>query len=291
MNPKYPIYIISKGRWESRLTVKELERLNVPYHIVIEPQEFDNYASVIDAKRILVLPFANLGRGSIPARNWVWEHSIAQGAQRHWILDDNLRHFFRLNHNRIIPVTSGTIFRCAEDFVDRYTNIAMAGFQYAMFAPRKNNHPPFALNTRIYSCILLNNELTCRWRGRYNEDTDLSLRVLKAGWCTVLFYAFIVAKIATMRMKGGNTDELYVEDGRLKMARSLVRQHPDVTRIVWKWGRYQHEVDYKPFKHNKLQLKSNMCLPHGPNEFGMILQKKDSGKWVTIPSSDLKINE
>lgn len=71
MNPKYPVYIISKGRHESRLTSKALEVMNVPYHIVIEPQEYDLYASVIDPKKIKVLPFSNLGQGSIPARNWV----------------------------------------------------------------------------------------------------------------------------------------------------------------------------------------------------------------------------
>ena len=72
MNPKYPIYVISKGRWDSRLTSKALERMKVPYHIVVEPQEYDNYASVIDKQKILTLPFKNLGQGSIPARNWVW---------------------------------------------------------------------------------------------------------------------------------------------------------------------------------------------------------------------------
>jgi hypothetical protein len=51
INPCYPIYIISKGRWESRLTSKALEKMQVPYHIVVEPQEYDNYASVIDPKK------------------------------------------------------------------------------------------------------------------------------------------------------------------------------------------------------------------------------------------------
>ena len=31
MNPKFPVYIISKGRWEARLTVKALEWV---YHII-----------------------------------------------------------------------------------------------------------------------------------------------------------------------------------------------------------------------------------------------------------------
>ena len=76
MNPKYPIYIVSKGRANSRLTSKSLELMNVPYRIVVEPQEYDDYAAVINPNKILVLPFSNLEQGSIPARNWVWEHSI-----------------------------------------------------------------------------------------------------------------------------------------------------------------------------------------------------------------------
>jgi len=63
MNPNYPIYVISKGRWDSRLTVKALEKRNIPYHLVIEPQEYKQYASVVDEKKILTLPFSNLGAG------------------------------------------------------------------------------------------------------------------------------------------------------------------------------------------------------------------------------------
>jgi len=110
MNPRYPVYIISKGRWESRLTSKALERMTVPYHIVIEPQEYEQYAAVIDPAKILVLPFSNLGQGSIPARNWVWEHSIEAGAKRHWILDDNIRAFRRWHDSRRIQVLGGELY-------------------------------------------------------------------------------------------------------------------------------------------------------------------------------------
>jgi hypothetical protein len=278
--PKYPIYVISKGRWESRLTVKSLDECGLPYRVVIEPQEYDQYAAVIPPARLLALPFSNLGLGSIPARNWVWEHSISEGHARHWILDDNINHFFRLYRGRRYYVKSGATFVAAEDFVDRYENVALAGMQYKMFAPEKAGHklPPFALNTRIYSCILIQNDIAgpdgapYRWRGRYNEDTDLSLRVLKDGWCTVLFYAFLAGKMPTMRMKGGNTDELYAaEDGRYQMALSLVRQHPDVTKITRKWGRWQHQVDYRPFKHNRLIKKPDAAIPQGVDEYGMTL--------------------
>jgi len=271
--PKYPVYVISKGRWESRLTVRALERIGVPHRVVIEPQERDQYASVMDPNKLLILPFSNLGQGSIPVRNWVWEHAISEGAKRHWILDDNIRCFRRYWKNRKIKVKCGNIFKAAEDFVDRYENVGLAGFQYAMFCIRKENYTPFFLNTRIYSCILIDNSIKHRWRGRYNEDTDLSLRVLKDEMCTVLFYSFLAEKSATMTMKGGNTDELYKDDGRLKMAESLKEQHPDVVEITHRWGRWQHVVDYSPFKRNKLKLKRGVHIPEEMDEYGMYLKE------------------
>lgn len=278
LDPKYPVYIISKGRWESRLTARAFDKIGVPYRIVVEPQERANYARVIPEDRILTLPFSNLGLGSIPARNWVWEHAVAAGAERHWICDDNVDGFFRLNRNLKTPVADGTIFRCAEDFVDRYENVAIAGFHYFMFASRKTKLPPFYLNTRVYSMILIKNDLKLgvdgvgQWRGRYNEDTDLSLRALKAGWATVLFSAFLGFKQTTMTMAGGNSDELYKDDGRLKMAQSLVDQHPDVAHITWKWGRFQHHVDYSGFRANQLRLKPGVMIPEGINDYGMTLE-------------------
>ena len=276
MNPNYPVHIISKGRWESRKTVKALEKIGVPYRIVIEPQELEQYSAVIDPQKILVLPFSNLGQGSIPARNWVWEHSISEGAERHWILDDNINNFFRLNNNLKVPVSDGTIFKAAEDFSDRYENVAISGLNYFMFASRKSKIAPFTMNTRIYSCILIKNDIPYRWRGRYNEDTDLSLRALKDGWCTILFNAFLAEKSVTMTMKGGNTEDLYlIENGRLKMAQSLQKQHPDVTKITRKWGRWQHSVDYRPFKRNKLIKKPGIIIPEGINNYGMVLVRKN----------------
>jgi hypothetical protein len=283
MNPKYPVYIISKGRADTRLTAKALQAMNVPFTIVVEPQEFDKYAAVIPEHSIAVLPFSNLGLGSIPARNWVWDHATASGSRRHWILDDNIEGFYRLNHNLKTPAADGTCFYAAETFVDRYENVVKAGFNYFMFASRKTVMPPFYLNTRVYSCILLENDEQApyRWRGRYNEDTDLSLRILKDGHCTVLFNAFLAGKSQTMTMRGGNTEELYHDDGRLKMAQSLVNQHPDVTSISYKWGRYQHHVDYSRFRANRLRRKFGVVVSDNINDFGMVLEERDaSGAWV-----------
>ena len=275
MNPQYPVYIVSKGRWKNCLTAKALDKMCVPYNIVVEPQEASDYRCAV-SESVLELPFSNLGLGSIPARNWIWEHAISQGAERHWILDDNIEDFNRLNRNMKPVVRTGAMFRAAEDFVDRYENVAIAGFNYYSFCKTTEKLPPFYLNTRIYSCILIKNDIPYRWRGRYNEDTDLSIRVLKDGWCTILFNAFLAGKVTTMRMKGGNSDELYQGDGRLAMAESLRDQHPDIVKIVQKFGRWQHSVNYKPFKNNTLIRKVDITQSlDGVNNYGMVLRKRE----------------
>jgi len=276
MNPRFPIYIISKGRWSRRQTSKTLEKMNVPYRIVVEPNEYEKYAEVIDHNKILVLPsnFSELGQGSIPVRNWVWEHSIKEGHLFHWILDDNIESVERFNKNLKVKCETGTPFYVIEDFVLRYENIAIAGMNYALFCPAYEARQPIKFNTRVYSCILIKNSIDYRWRGRYNEDTDLCIRVLKDGLCTVLFNSFLIGKRATMTQGGGNTDTIYnTGDNRREFAESLTHQHPDVVKTVWRFNRWHHQVNYKKFAGNILKLKNGIVLPEKSNNYGLVLKK------------------
>lgn len=275
MNPKYPIFVISKGRHDKCLTVRELTQMNVPFKLIVEPQEFDDYKKSWPDADIITTPFSNLNQGSIPARNFVWDYAKSEGVKRHWILDDNIEGFHRLNRNEKYKVSDGTIFRCCEDFTDRYVNVPMSGMNYYSFCKKTDRIPAFYLNTRIYSCILIETERDERWRGRYNEDTDLSLRFLKSGLCTILFNAFLCGKVTTMRMKGGNTDSVYAEtDNRKEFAESLVKQHPDVAKVTFKFGRWHHQVNYKPFKKNALIRVPDVNIKQGVNEYGMYLCTK-----------------
>jgi hypothetical protein len=290
VNPQFPLYIVSKGRADSRLTSKALEKMSVPYFIIVEPAEFEIYAAVINPTKILVLDSTfqdnydtcdDLGttksKGPGAARNFAWEHSIKSGAEFHWVMDDNIRTFYRWNRNRIIRAGDGTIFRCMEDFVLRYENVAMAGPNYEMFVLRKGSEPPFVCNTRIYSCNLIRNSLPYRWRGRYNEDTDLSLRMLKDGWCTIQFNAFLQKKLPTQTVSGGCNSDFYQVEGTMPKSRMQVNLHPDVSRIAFRFGRWHHYVDYRPFKKNKLIRKSDAHVPRGTNDYGLKLVNVSNG--------------
>jgi len=294
-NPVHPVYIISKGRHESMLTSKSLSRMKVPHYIAIEPQDENNYNKALDNFNIrdyvtlLVAPFSNHGDGPGRARNWCWDHAISIGAEKHWVLDDNISDFYRLHQNKRIRVESGAIFKAAEDFVDRYENVPISGFQYRFFIAPNSFYPPYVKNTRIYSTLLISNDCKHRWRGRYNEDTDICLRVLKDGDCTIQFNAFMQGKAATQTVKGGNTEEFYHKEGSLdksewrdgtlnpegtkNKSQMLVDLHPDVAVMVKKYGRWHHYVDYSIFKKNELKLKPGVVIPEGVNNYGMKLVK------------------
>jgi hypothetical protein len=109
---------------------------------------------------------------------------------------------------------------------------------------------------------------------------------MKDGWCTVLFYCFLANKAATMTVKGGNDGIYKIENGRLKMAQSLVEQHPDIASISWKWGRWQHQVDYSRFKRNVPILRKDAQVTEGINNYGMTLQIDDEVNDDTETESD-----
>lgn len=270
--PRYPVYIPSKGRANICSTARILTDGGVPFHLVVEPTEADVYAERFGRDRLIVLPFHDLGLGSIPARNFILEHAKASGAERHWTLDDNIRVFLRRYRAERLYCEPGIALCVCEDFTDRYENVGISGLNYSMFVPNGTRRQPLTVNCHVYSCMLIRNDLPYRWRGRYNEDTDLCLQVLSSGeWCTVLLSTFMIEKKTTMTMKGGNSDQLYQGDGRLKMARSLERVWPGVVETKRRFHRPQHVVNWKRFD-TPLRLKPGIDLSRlGANEYGMIL--------------------
>lgn len=303
-NPRWPVYIVSKGRSDSMITSRSLSRMKVPHSIVVEPQDYEPYQKALEKFNLLpyasliVAPFSNHGDGPGRARNFAWDHSISIGAKYHWVMDDNIADFYRLHQNQRIRVESGIIFYICEEFIDRYENVPVSGLQYRFFLNPNLPYPPFFMNTRIYSCLLIRNDCKHRWRGRYNEDTILSLDVLSDGDCTIQFNAFMQGKCATQTVKGGCTDEFYHYEigidpktgeaiksdervdtnghrynssGTLAKSKMLADIYPDVCKVVWKYDRWHHYVDYRPFKKNKLRLKPGIVLSDTPNNFGMKL--------------------
>jgi len=269
IEPRYPVYVVSRGRHENCLTAKFLIKDGTPFTLVIEREEQEAYAKY-GRERLQLLPLSN--RGLIYARNWVLEDAKAKGAERFWILDDNIHCIKRRFQGKRIPCNSGVALAAVEDFADRYENVAIAGLNYEMFLPNGCPNPPFVRNVHVYSCTLLNLACPIRWRSYLNDDTDLCLQALSLGWCTVLVNAFLIFKVRTMKLKGGNTG-IYQGDGRLKMARALERLWPGVVTTTRRFKRPQHHIKdaWSRFT-TPLQLKANAPTPD-PERYAMKLEQ------------------
>ena len=155
--PKYPIFIPSRGRYESGFTMKFLKQEGVPFILVVEPQEKDIYEKLYGGAGVEVLTLPENDRGLIYARNWIKQYSTKRGDARHWQIDDNIRGVQRLYKWKRLPCDSGPAFRCIEDFSYRYENVGLSGMNYVMFGV--GVMPPFYLNVHVYSCTLVNNEI------------------------------------------------------------------------------------------------------------------------------------
>jgi len=271
--PRFPLYIPSKSRAAIATTPGVLDAMGIPCRIVVEADQFDAYAAVHGPERLLILDpafqddYATLddvgnerSKGPGPARNFIWHHSISEGHDWHWVMDDNITFFARLHQNQRIPVGDGTGFHAMETFALRYENVGMAGPQYWMFAPSRVANVPFEMNRRIFSCNLIRNDVKQRWRGRYNEDLILSIDMLKHGWCTVRFNAFLQYKLTTQVLGGGNTEAFYANEGTLHKSQMAVAAYPDMIRLVKRYGRWHHDADFSQFDNLRLIRKPDADL-------------------------------
>lgn len=253
---KYPVYVLSKGRYDCCLTAKFLIEDNVDFYLVVETEEYEKYRKSFPTANILVLPPEKSNKGAVSTRNWIWSHSISNGHERHWEFDDNIRMIVRLHKGKRIRCNAGVAIRIVEDYTDRYENIAISGFNYTMFVMDDCKYQ-FFVNCHVYSGMLIRNHMPYRWRLAYNADTDLCLQVLHDKWCTVSFNQFSIHKMATMTMKGGNTKR-YQGDGRYKMAKILEMTWPQYVKTSWKFGRPQHSVAWPKYFKQPLIRKKNI---------------------------------
>lgn len=250
---KYPIYIVSKGRSKTQLTANVFLKENIRFLIAVEPQEFASYAKHIDKMYLLKLPFSNLGLGSYPARNYCWQHSLDKGFNKHYIFDDNIRAFVRLNNGKRQNCSALQALNCLEAFTDRFSGVAISGFNYRFFVTKETTKP-FSINTHVYSAMLINNHIPYKWRLKYNEDVDICLQSLHGGFNTILLNAFLVDKVSTtVKMAGGNQTELYCNNDfekKVLKAKSLEQIWPQYVKTTFRFGRPHHQVSWnKHFKH------------------------------------------
>lgn len=204
-----------------------MSNYDVHFYLVVEKEDLQDYLDCnpqIKKDSYLVLPESDKGIAYV--RNFCKKHAQDAGHDYHWQIDDNIRRFkIRIAGKNVIKAPQVVLME-AEEYVQEYSNIGLAGLKHAAFAFAARDDMSF--NQQIYTCMLINNHSDIKWRDNCVEDTDYSMQILTAGYTTVLFNRLIMDKATTGKMKGGNTEISYGGDGRKKRSEGLQKNWPNI---------------------------------------------------------------
>lgn len=267
INPKLnTIYIISKGRPQCK-TAKTLEKMKYPgpWFIVCgnNDETLQQYRDAWGESRILVFDWfeevkksdlldnfgtETMGSGAVPVRNATRKISEDRGELRHWQFDDDYTGFFRVDTD----LKKNHQIKDGLEFEEELNKLA----EYAYSAKLANigfclGHEAIPSGARGISRRVFNAhnmpstpDLFVTWRGRMNDDLINAIEVYHKGKVELAVkYLSLVLK-QTQSEKGGNT-EIYEESGTVRKTAYAVLIEPNATKLLIKYGRYHHSVDWK----------------------------------------------
>lgn len=226
----YNIYIPSKGRAGKCYTADILAKEGVPFTIVVEPQEVEEYTKAYAPNAdIRCLPESN--RGIAYVRNFIKGIAESANSLAYWCIDDNIKAFRRRADGKNRLIVAKIALSEAEEFFDSYRNIGGCGLSHSVFAWTRDDE--IGLNKQIYSCMLLRTDINISYREDTIEDTDYCMQLLTHPdrWCTVLFHRLLIDKVTSGEMKGGNTEISHAGDGRQKRSERLQEYWPNTFKL------------------------------------------------------------
>lgn len=276
----YPIFIISYNRPNKNAsTISCLIKYGVKFNVVVHREQLQAYKSFFKSDNINWIIFddeykhkyetlsnvdsheKNAGSGA--ERNFAWDCAKNAGYTAYWNFDDNMGFMYQTGRKTStgkslerIRIQSADLFiklfKKAEDFYDCYDNLFIMELgECNNFLSR--NIP--TINRRCYSALLINTAIPTQWRGRYNEDTIMSIDCLINGFCTVQTPILLKIKQSTRDAKGGNhalgngkddtknqvyTDGINYEFSSSLKSQMLVAVYPEYCYLKYRVGRIHH---------------------------------------------------
>lgn len=257
---KYPIYIPSKGRSHLHITTHTLDKCNIPYKLVVEPQDYDSYCKVHGPEKLVRLDQNDMGMWYV--RNFMKKYSQEMGEEKHWQLDDDIEQFLirKKGTTKNIPVDALLCLTIVEHCMDMFSNVAISGIGTNAYAFSKSK--AVQINRLAYQCVLVDNSTDIQVRAvGAASDWDYTLLSLEAGYCTLAFHHVMQQSAPTFKNSGGCTDIAYTGNKRktsyesfikLWPGRFMVKEYPN-TKIRW---RLRHTRKFLNDYKQTLELKS-----------------------------------
>jgi len=260
------IYIISKGRPHCT-TAQTLTDMDYPGEWFIVCGNNDDKLSEYQSRwgdRVLVFDWYDevkqsdlldnfgvekMSSGAVPVRNATMKISQARAELRHWQFDDDYQAFYSIikrdgqpKHLRL----DGEAFQRRLRYLSTFAH--EASLSNVGFAVGAETRPEvvFKPSKRVFNAHNMpsDEKLFLRWRGRMNDDLINAIESWRYGHVEMSLRCMQMSMKDTQSEAGGNTD-IYQAHGTVRKTAYAVLIAPAATKLVIKYGRFHHQVNYK----------------------------------------------
>lgn len=268
------VYIMSKGRPQCR-TARTLIAMNYPgeWFIVCgnNDETIPEYQKNFGKERVLVFDwyeqikhtdvldnfgFEKMPSGAVPARNAIIEISRQRGELRHWQFDDDYEEFWLTNLNRKGKRGSkcpqpkkrltGKTFQwwlCRIAKFGYDTNMPNVGFSQTTAESMPDNCEK--VGKRIFNA---HNQSSTGgatvWRSRLNDDTINAIDTYHRPGKIEFSFKFLNMSMKLTQQEKGGLQDIYQKEGTIRKTAYLFLVAPNAAKLVIKFGRYHHSVDW-----------------------------------------------
>ena len=218
----YPICIVSFGRHNKYgKTHLFLTQCKIKHYLFVEPNEMELYKKWYDPTYCeLVMSYENFSStqkmGSTPMRNYCLEYSRDILKKKMcWILDDNIKRYFRYYQGAKNHIQSHSIFSHVEQYIKQYDNVGLVSHNFNPFIMEGDCRPCLVKNGKCYSSMLVWTDNDIKFRYKHQEDNLISMEYINKGYCNLCFNSVLYDKDTSGKDKGGNATEIYkVKEGQ-----------------------------------------------------------------------------
>lgn len=218
----FNIYIPSKGRANRCFTAICLKANGIPFKIVVEPQDYEDYLKEYSKEELVTLDANN--KGLSYSRNFIKRYSLSKGEERHWQLDDDISYFVKRENDKNSKINPINIFNEIEEDTLKYKNVKVSGLRDVVFAWTQKVDR--SVNKLIASAFLVENDTTINWSDNMIEDIDYCIQVLERGYCTLIYNRLAYQKKPNNKDLGGQAGFNYE---RLNI--NLVNKYPNYFKL------------------------------------------------------------
>ena len=212
-NLKYPVTILSFGRYDTNYTHKLLTKLKIRHFIFVEDKEYHLYIDKIDYTYCRLINCGSnpseLQLGSTPIRNYILNYFYEQGENRIWMLDDNIQNYQRMNNGMKLNNYDKNIFTSIEQFIEPLDNIGICSHNVGTTVKSDGQRSVIIENSKHYSSLLLKTDTEFRFKWKYNEDIGISIDYILSSKLNLCFNHMLFVKNVSGKDRGGNTDGIY----------------------------------------------------------------------------------